>query len=225
VQAHLVPARPAIVSSKAVILKHFCQIGDSVSNFYFDPPFTFPLGITGKPFQARYERIASGKSSDTEAVREERYGAVHRASDGRSRTVKYESGKDRMTEIEAIIYDPLQGKAYFLDPESQTFYRTALPKAASGAEEASFAETLRAAASGSDDLGQKVIENFVCQGYGVTTPDGSTVEYWLSEELSALLAARSVRDNEEITFQLYDIQRVEPENHLLTVPADYEDAS
>jgi hypothetical protein len=197
----------------------------SVSSFYFDPPFTFPLGIKDKPFHARYERIALKKSPDAQAVRQERYGAVYRDGDGRSRTVKYGDDEAQMTEVEAIIHDPLKGKAYFLDPESQTFYATALPRASHAGGEASFEEVLSSAASHSDDLGQRVIEDLLCRGYGVAGPDGGTMEYWVSEEFSAVLLARSMRDHEEITFRLYDVRRGEPESQLFTVPAEYEDAS
>ena len=212
-----------ILLKTRLVLNPSVRLGDSVSNFYLDPPFTFPLGIKDKPFHARYERIALEKLPDAQTVRQERHGAIYRASDGRSRTVKYE--KDKMTEIEAIIHDPVQGKAYFLDPESQTSYGTGLPGAPSGAAAASFEEVLIAVASSSNDLGREVVEGFVCRGYGVTAPGGDTLEYWVSEELSAVLLAKNLRDNEEITFCLYDIERIEPESTLFAVPADYEDAS
>lgn len=80
--------------------------------------------------------------------------------------------------------------------------------------------------SGGEDLGVRQIEDLVCKGsrrnfsgYG-EYPDG-IIECWYSEVISYLVFAKAVFGDLENIFQLQNIQLIEPDKALFTMPANY----
>lgn len=204
------------------ILTHILLIGIAMQSFYFNPPFTSPAGVKGKPFQAQYEQNQSQKLPGGQISHQAKTGMIYRAADGRSRRETFLEVSPNMIKSEAIIHNPLVQKVYFLDTESRSVITVPLGETEDEMDEHSGTLTQPQAFMG-DDLGQKIIEGLVCRGYRLTQTDGRIIEYWVSQDLSEILLAKSLFAEEEITLRLFDIRRNEPDNNLFTVPADYEE--
>jgi hypothetical protein len=121
------------------------------------------------------------------------------------------------------VSDATKQELYFLDVESKTFLRSRTSDDIEEASDEEASDLLKDAASKGTLIGKQMIEGFVCHGYRIDQPEGSVIEYWISEELSDVLLAKSRSTKEEITLKLFSIRRDEPDGSLFTVPMDYED--
>lgn len=141
----------------------------------------------------------------------------------------------------ALIWDTLSGELFVLNIGSKTFKRHRfqqdheLPEREdSKLSERASATTPEAhcglphitsqleSAGRSEDLGEREIEGITCRGIRKTGRK-SMIEFWYSEELMEVVLEKRVSEQEESTYRLFDIRRIEPNRSLFAVPLDYEE--
>jgi len=145
--------------------------------------------------------------------------------------------------VNVIIYDPVEGVNYFLNPREHTAVRRQLrPIDPPLAPTKPPINPLPPPPSRSmkltpltqpEDLGMQMIEGIWARGSRMTTtipvnaqgndrPLVTVIENWVSEELQTLvLSKRSDPRNGETTERLTNIDRSEPDPALFRPPADY----
>ncbi len=193
-----------------MLLKSFI-FGIIMQVSYTIGPFLLPTGIKDKPFQGKIEQITAKKLPDGEITYRTTHHIVYRAVDGSSRFEQYEnSEKNRIFAI--AIYNSSGEEFYFLDLKSKSVFVKPISKSNSESELLTF---------DGNNIGEKVIENFVCRGYRRKQEENNVFEYWVSEELNQIMLAKSVFGNETSTLRFFDIERVEPNSKMFVVPKGY----
>jgi hypothetical protein len=196
-----------------------------MSSFYIDTPFVHLWNRKNRPFQAQYEKMLVRKLATGQTSQQIKTGMLYRDTSGRTRREEFSDSEiphDKFSGT-AIVSDAAKQELYFLDVGSKTFLRSQSSGAIEEATDEEVSDLLKDAASKGTVIGKQIIEGFVCHGYRIDQPEGSVIEYWISEELSDVLLAKSESTKEEIILRLFSIRRVEPDSSLFTAPIDYQD--
>lgn len=196
-----------------------------MGSFHVDTPFVHLWSRKNRPFQARYEKRFLRKSTTGQTSQRIKTGVIYRDTDGRTRREEISDSEippDNFSGT-AVVNDAAKQELYFLDVGSKTFLRSRSFDAIEEASDEEASDLLKDAAGKGILIGERMIEGFICRGYRMNQPESGVIEYWISEELSDVLLAKSRSTKEEITLKLLSIRRDEPDGSLFTVPADYED--
>ncbi|HYG80767.1 MAG TPA: DUF4412 domain-containing protein [Pyrinomonadaceae bacterium] len=185
-------------------------------------PFIMPAGVKDRPFQGEFELVTRRRSAGGEVSRRVTRGAIYRDASGRSRREEYASGGAGKIIKAIIIHDPAKHEGYLLDPESKTFF-TMPTQETTGRDRSGTSEpSAELPTFDGEDIGRKVIDGLACRGYRRNGSGGAVIEYWVAEELLEAVWARIVDGDNDDTLRVFDIHRVEPDEKLFTVPADYQ---
>lgn len=177
--------------------------------------------VGGKPYEAEFERFSVTSLPGGQTSTGTKTGVVARDSSGREleqERVQAETGE--YTFGIARIYDPVGATDYIVDRQSKTILSAYHISHGIGMTidvgDIAIALPVGRVPEGGDSTGRQVIEGQPCPGYRHTTAAG-TLEYWVSEELQAIILLRVVTKNCESTFRVYNISRREPDSGLFAI--------
>jgi hypothetical protein len=181
-----------------------------------------PAETKGKPFQAQFEQVVSQKQSDGRTARRTMTGTISRDAEGRRREESRVEVMPGLVANIAQIHNPTNNTYCVLDLESKTASRLVFPSGSKSLEGVLiFSDSPHP--SNREDLGQQQVEGLPCRGTRLRSGD-SVIEYWHWDDLGEVLSEKRVSKDEESTWRLFNIRRVEPDRTLFTVPADYKEA-
>ena len=182
-------------------------------------PFLLPMGIKNKPFRAEFELTKLKGATQVEATRRITKIIVHQDANGNRRIDELkESEKNKLRST--TIYNHGSHKLHLLDAESKSVFTMPQSELPPDSELPASSESELPTFIG-EDIGKKVIERLVCRGYRVERTENDILEYWVSEELSEVLEAKIILENEENILRVVNIERVEPSGGTFLIPGDY----
>ncbi len=176
-----------------------------------------------KPFLAEFEEVRVNKEKGRPDSREVIQGRIYRDRQGRTRTdFRIETAPGETTET-AAIYDPLSGSMFVLDLASQIFTKADLRSALQSESEAGQWVFSAGASSRIEETSdRKEIEGILCRRirlkYLKQEQEG---EVWVADELSQVVLEKFLSPNEDYTWRLFNIHRIEPASSLFVTPPDF----
>lgn len=118
-----------------------------------------------------------------------------------------------------FIHDPSTHAAYVLDTDARTLLTTKLP------DESDNGKALRTdyVPKQREDLGERQMEGVICRGFRFKNDD-VVVEVWIAPDLNdEIVLETKSRDDEQLTYRLFDIRHIEPAASLFSIPRDYKE--
>jgi hypothetical protein len=163
-----------------------------------------PLGVMGKPYEARFESIAILNAAVTDRAQ----GALYRDSQGRVR-IEHKSSAEAMT----VIYDPIAEITTLLDDIARVAQQVRQERRAWA-----FADSLPVY---KDDY--EVIHGVRCRRILLKHPTDRKDfgETWLSEEFGIVMRERDTARCGELEWRISEIQFREPPLTLFQLPTGY----
>lgn len=182
--------------------------------------------IQGQPFVAQYEQVSSEVLLDGRVEQQTLAGIVYRDTDGRTRKELSLQVAAGVTAHIAFIHDPIKESMYVLDMDAKTVieerFSAVISKTAASMQLTTLPESI--AIDPNENLGQQEIEGLICHIHHMHDADAE-IEVWYSDELKEVLLEKRTGKLGQSMLRLYNIRRVEPEDKLFTVPADYTTAT
>lgn len=175
-------------------------------------------------FQAEYQQTRKTRHKGGQGDVEKLTGRIFRDSLGRERI-------EQVAEDEHIVrvYDPTRKTEFMLDVLAElVLYQVQLPgegfranifgiSKSSIAIPVSFSNSM-------PELGWKEIEGLRCAGYKIQKPGDYTLQYWLSPDLEQLLLVNIMNEEEEFTWQLFNLKYIEPDMSYFDLPGNFAQA-
>lgn len=181
--------------------------------------------VQGNPYEAEFECFTVKSLPGGQTCTSTKTGVIARDSSGREleqQLVQPETG-EHIFGI-AKIYDPVGATDYIVDRQSKTILNAHHISQGMGITidvgDVAIALPVGRVPEGGESIGRQVIGGLPCAGYRHTTMRG-TLDYWISEELQAIVLLRVVSETGESTFRIYNICRREPDSGLFSIPQDY----
>lgn len=181
--------------------------------------------IPDKPYEAKFEHICLRNLPGGEVASTSKTGVVARDSNGREVEQEHilSSSGGQAFGI-AKIYDPVGARSYILDRLSKTILNMSPISGGMGMTvdvgDTAVVLPIGRMPEGGSRMGRQVIEGQICTGYRQSIVNG-TLEYWVSDELQALILIRTASEDRKTTYRIYDIRRREPDTGLFSIPEDY----
>lgn len=191
----------------------FTLIGGLLQGTFFGPVVT-DLGDTnakGKPFLANLRQSISRRNPNGNVVTRSVTGTIARDSSGRYRQDLFFKAAPGQSLSFAIIQEAVAKVTYVLDLTNRTVIQQETLVKEQG--DNSIMTGLSAQ--------KKVIEGLTCIVYKIKARDGIEMELWFSEDLETVLFERTVSGSEEREIRLDNIRRIEPDESLFRIPADF----
>jgi len=192
--------------------------------------------VQGSPYSAQAVTTFTQTLANGDHIQRTTTASVARDSQGRTRTERSFGAIGALSAgpgagRTVMIFDPVAGKSYVLDPTSKTVRSTEIPAARTANAKARPARNLASAKT--EDLGTQVIQGITAQGTRVTRaiPAGQegnekeidiVTEIWHSADLQAVVMSKTSDPRYgDSVYQLTGITRTEPDASLFAVPSDY----
>jgi hypothetical protein len=194
--------------------------------------------VQGSPYSAQAVTVFTQTLADGNHIQRTTTASIARDSQGRTRTERSFGAigalsASRGTARTVMIYDPVAGMSYVLDPESHTARTMQIPatRTGSGTPNARTSRTLATAKT--EDLGAQIVQGVSAQGKRITrtipaAQEGNDKEIdivsetWYSPDLQVVVMSKTSDPRfGESLYQLNGILRAEPDPALFAVPADY----
>ncbi len=192
--------------------------------------------VQGAPYSAQATTQFTQALANGDHIQRTTTALVARDSQGRTRTERSFGAIGALSAgpgagRTVMIFDPVAGKSYVLDPASKTFRSTEIPASRLANAKTRPARNLTSAKT--EDLGTQVIQGVTAQGTRVTRaiPAGQegnekeidiVTEIWHSADLQAVVMSKTSDPRYgESVYQLTGIARAEPDPALFAVPSDY----
>jgi len=167
-----------------------------------------------RPFSGRFEDVRLDRKLNQ--VSRER-GAIY--VDRRGRVRQDVEGQP------SYIIDPVASLVFFVDPASNKLLGKVplMPTAPESASQQACAATVSNEAEirvRREELGQKEVEGFVCEGFRYTVQGRheSVTETWLALELEMVLLEKRWTPSEEVEHRLFQVKTSDPDPLLFVLP-------
>ncbi len=192
--------------------------------------------VQGAPYSAQAVTQFTQTLSTGDHIQRTTTGSIARDSQGRTRAERSFGAIGALSAgpgagRTVMIFDPVGGKSYVLDPERKTVRSTPIP--AVRTDGAHVRPERNLAMAKTEDLGTQVIQGVSAQGKRVTRtiPAGKegnekeidiVTETWYSPDLQVVVMSKTSDPRfGDSVYQLNAITRVEPDPALFAVPSDY----
>ncbi|MFN2454092.1 MAG: ankyrin repeat domain-containing protein [Pyrinomonadaceae bacterium] len=190
------------------------QFGDWLSS-------STPASVSRNPFEAQLKQVIIDKRHGSQVPHQVLTGSVHRDIYGRVRKELRLEIASRIVKNIAFIFDPNIKTTYVVDIRLETIIEKRLPSVPETLNLVDEAAPLQSNLSIQDiPIEQRQIEGLTCHGYQEKS-ENVLVETWYSDELKEVLLKKHISENAEITLELFDIRRVEPDSNLFIIPSNY----
>ncbi len=193
--------------------------------------------ITGAPFSALQTRQSQRTLADGNQIQRQETAKLYRDSSGRFRTdatfTVPASGGGQTTRTTIIIYDPVAGYVYRLNPQTMKGVQSPIPQRPSGSNAGNGPRTRNGEQVQTQDLGTSVINGENATGtkvtitipagtFGNTQPIQIVRTTWVSTLLQIPLQV-TVTDprSGNSTMNVTNISHAEPDASLFQVPSSY----
>jgi hypothetical protein len=196
--------------------------------------------VQGAPYLAQAVTQFTQTLADGNHIQRTNTASIARDSQGRTRTERSFGAIGALSPARGaartvVIYDPVAGLSYALDPNSHTARSMPIPagRPADGPANGNARPPRRLTSAKTDDLGTQVIQGVSAQGKRITRTISAgeqgnekeidiVTETWYSPDLQVIVMSKSSDPRfGESTYQLNGISRAEPDPALFTVPSDY----
>jgi hypothetical protein len=125
-----------------------------------------------------------------------------------------------------IVIDPITQMLHWVDRESSTtLVSSRLPTGLSAASVprdivgATWPTLFPGSAPGDTFIGEKIIEGMRSRGYRRLGQGGQLIEFWVADELQAIILGEISWDGLEMSLRVHDIRQGEPNPELFAIPA------
>ncbi|MCI0624260.1 MAG: hypothetical protein L0387_21885 [Acidobacteria bacterium] len=181
--------------------------------------------IQRKPLQAQFEEKYFKNAPGGQVALPAISGEVYRDQDGRIRK-NYRRQIAREPVLNgALIHDPNLEIAHTLDTDANTFLSARFPSLpGESAKGKIFPPHYPPERPNRENLGDRQLEGLTCRGVRRFEREDVLVEVWVAHELnSEVIRETKTKGDEQITYRLFNIRRVEPDASLFSVTSGYTD--
>lgn len=182
---------------------------------------TTPASVSGNPFEAQLKLGIIDRQHGGQVPHQVVTGSVHRDIYGRVRKELRLEIASKIVKSIAFIFDPNIKTIYIVDIRLETIVEKRLPFVPETLNLVDEAAPLQGISSTQGSaIEQRQIEGLTCHGYQEKL-ENALIETWYSDELKEVLLKKQISEHAEITLEMFDIRRVEPDNSLFVVPSNY----